>query len=182
LCSSARRRGSPDFKGDETDRIGTWRPSDEPHALGLASALGKASALRAGRSAIVGAGANRASIAADLVRAGLDLTFIEQSPAHAKAMRTNGVWFVMPYETLVTPVRAVHRGGSGGLDEGPPRGRRRHTTAFVVQKQRCLGRHALVNEALIAIAIRIESGVLAALPSNADLRRSAFGAWGGLCK
>ena len=46
-----------------------------------------------------------------------------------------------------------------------------------------LGRRAPVNEALIAIAARIESGVLsAALPSNADLERSALGAWGGLCK
>jgi hypothetical protein len=39
-----------------------------------------------------------------------------------------------------------------------------------------------VNETLIAIAAKIESGVLAALPSDADLRRSALGACGGLCK
>ena len=41
---------------------------------------------------------------------------------------------------------------------------------------------APVNEALIAIAARIEGGVLAALPSDADLQSSALGAWGGLCK
>jgi hypothetical protein len=54
------------------------------------------------------------------LRAGLDVTFIEQWPAGAEAMRTNGVWAV--------------------------------------------------------IAAGIESGVLAALPTNADLLRSARGA------
>ena len=58
--------------------------------------------------AVVGAGANGAGIGADLARAGLDVTFIEQWPAHVEAMRTNGVRVVMPDETLVTPVRVVH--------------------------------------------------------------------------
>jgi hypothetical protein len=95
----------------------------------------------------------------DLGRAGLDVTFIEQWPAHAEAVWTNGAWVVMPDETLVTPVRAVDSGGSVGLDEGPlPR--RRISTTIVVREQRRLGRCAPVNEALIAIAVRIESGVL----------------------
>ena len=45
-----------------------------------------------------------------------------------------------------------------------------------MREQRRLGRRAPVNEALIAIAAGIESGVLSALPSNADLQRSALGA------
>ena len=64
--------------------------------------------------AVVGGRRERSRHRPDLVRAGLDVTFIEQWPAHAEAMRTNGVWVVMPDETLVTPVRAVHSGGSGG--------------------------------------------------------------------
>ena len=60
------------------------------------------------RIAIVGAGANGAGIGADLTRAGLDVTIIEQWPAHVDAMRKNGIRVVMPDETLVTPVRVFH--------------------------------------------------------------------------
>ena len=60
------------------------------------------------RIAVVGAGANGASIGADLTRAGLDVTFIEQWPAHVEAMRKNGIRVEMPDETLVTPVRVFH--------------------------------------------------------------------------
>ena len=60
------------------------------------------------RIAVVGAGANGAGIGADLTRAGLDVTFIEQWPAHVEAMRKNGVRVVMPDETLVAPVRIFH--------------------------------------------------------------------------
>jgi hypothetical protein len=45
-----------------------------------------------------------------------------------------------------------------------------------IEHIRRLGRLPPVNEALAAIAARIESGVLAALPTNADLLRSARGA------
>ena len=64
--------------------------------------------MTSGRIAIVGAGANGASIGADLTRAELDVTFIEQWPAHVEAMRKNGVRVAMPDETLVTPVRVFH--------------------------------------------------------------------------
>lgn len=60
------------------------------------------------RIAIVGAGANGAPIGADLLRAGLDVIFIEQWPAHVEAMRANGIRVEMPDETLVTPVRVFH--------------------------------------------------------------------------
>lgn len=60
------------------------------------------------RIAVVGTGANGASLGADLVRAGLDVTFIEQWPAHVEAMRANGLTVHLPEATEVTPVRAFH--------------------------------------------------------------------------
>lgn len=59
------------------------------------------------RIAVLGAGANGASIGADLVRAGLDVTLIEQWPEHVRAMRANDLRIEMPEETLQVPVR-VH--------------------------------------------------------------------------
>jgi 2-dehydropantoate 2-reductase len=56
---------------------------------------------------VLGAGANGASIGADLVRAGLDVTLIEQWPEHVRAMRANQLRIEMPEETLSVPVR-VH--------------------------------------------------------------------------
>lgn len=64
--------------------------------------------LSALKIAVVGTGANGASIGADLVRAGLDVTFIEQWPAHVEAMRARGVTVHLPHETQVTPVRVHH--------------------------------------------------------------------------
>lgn len=58
--------------------------------------------------AVVGTGANGAGIGADLVQAGLDVTFVEQWPAHVEAMRADGIRVEMPDETTVTPVRAIH--------------------------------------------------------------------------
>ncbi|MGA1835384.1 2-dehydropantoate 2-reductase N-terminal domain-containing protein [Herbiconiux sp. 11R-BC] len=58
--------------------------------------------------AMVGTGANGASIGADLIRAGLDVTFIEQWPAHVDAMRTHGLTVHLPDRTEVTPVDAFH--------------------------------------------------------------------------
>ena len=40
--------------------------------------------------AVLGTGANGASIAADFVKAGLDVTLIEQWPDHVEAMNKNG--------------------------------------------------------------------------------------------
>ena len=58
--------------------------------------------------AIVGAGANGASIGADLTAAGLDVTLIEQWPAHVEAMREHGAIIRMPEGTLEQPVRVLH--------------------------------------------------------------------------
>ena len=59
------------------------------------------------RIAFLGTGAQGAGIGADLVNAGLDVTFIEQWPAHVDAMRANGIEVRMPEQTVVTPLAAV---------------------------------------------------------------------------
>ena len=59
--------------------------------------------------AVVGTGANGASMGADMVRAGLDVTFIEQWPAHVEAMREKGLTVQFPDGTTeVTPVNVFH--------------------------------------------------------------------------
>jgi len=61
------------------------------------------------RIAVVGTGANGGAIAADLTRAGLDVTLIEQWPDHVEAMRANGLRVTTPAgESVVTPVHAVN--------------------------------------------------------------------------
>ena len=58
--------------------------------------------------AVLGTGAQGAGIGADLVNAGLDVTFIEQWPDHVEAIRRHGIEVRMPEGTLVTPVTAFH--------------------------------------------------------------------------
>lgn len=58
------------------------------------------------RIAIVGTGANGAAFGADMINAGLDVTFIEQWPAHVAAMREKGLRVEMPEETVTTRVNA----------------------------------------------------------------------------
>lgn len=58
--------------------------------------------------AVLGAGANGASIGVDLTRAGLDVVLIDQWPEHVAAMRRNGARIEMPEETIVQPVRAYN--------------------------------------------------------------------------
>lgn len=58
--------------------------------------------------AVVGTGANGASIGADLTLAGEDVVFIEQWPAHVEAMRKSGVTIEMPGQTLRADVRTLH--------------------------------------------------------------------------
>ncbi|MDE0059191.1 MAG: hypothetical protein OXI22_00950 [Defluviicoccus sp.] len=60
------------------------------------------------RIAIVGTGATSAGFGADMLRAGLDVTFIEQWPAHVEAMRADGLRVEMPGETVTVPVAAFH--------------------------------------------------------------------------
>lgn len=58
--------------------------------------------------AILGAGAQGAGIGTSMLRAGWDVTFIEQWPAHVEAMNARGIQVRLPTETLTTPVRALH--------------------------------------------------------------------------
>lgn len=58
--------------------------------------------------AIVGSGANGASIGADLIAAGHDVTLVEQWPAHVEAMRTDGLTIRMHDRTLVTHPKTLH--------------------------------------------------------------------------
>lgn len=60
------------------------------------------------RIAVLGSGAQGAGIGADLVRAGLDVTYIDQWPAHVEAMKARGIEVRFPDEITVTPVRALH--------------------------------------------------------------------------
>jgi 2-dehydropantoate 2-reductase len=60
------------------------------------------------RIAILGSGAQGSGVGADMIRAGLDVTFIEQWPDHVEAMRRHGIEVRMPEEATVTPVRAIH--------------------------------------------------------------------------
>jgi 2-dehydropantoate 2-reductase len=60
------------------------------------------------RVAVVGTGANGAAVGADLTRAGLDVTYIEQWPAHVEAIRARGIRIDMPEASVTTPIRAFH--------------------------------------------------------------------------
>ncbi len=61
------------------------------------------------RIAIVGTGANGAAIGADMTRAGLDVTFVEQWPAHVEAMRADGLLVRAPDGGEErTAVNAIH--------------------------------------------------------------------------
>lgn len=58
--------------------------------------------------AVLGAGANGASIGADLTAAGLDVTLIEQWPEHVETMRSDGVTIKMPDGVQQVPVHVLH--------------------------------------------------------------------------
>ena len=58
--------------------------------------------------AVLGTGANGAAIGADLTRAGLDVTLIDQWPENVAALRAHGARIEMPDEVLTVPVRAFN--------------------------------------------------------------------------
>jgi hypothetical protein len=60
------------------------------------------------RVAILGAGANGAGVGAELAAAGVDVTLIEQWPAHVEKMRADGLRIEMPDRVLEQPVTALH--------------------------------------------------------------------------
>ncbi len=58
--------------------------------------------------AVLGSGANGASIGADLTKAGHDVVLIDQWPEHVEVMRSRGIRIEMPDEVLVQPVSAFN--------------------------------------------------------------------------
>jgi 2-dehydropantoate 2-reductase len=60
------------------------------------------------RIAVLGAGANGASIGADLTAAGLDVVLIEQWPAHVEKMRADGLRILSPEGELHVRPRTMH--------------------------------------------------------------------------
>jgi 2-dehydropantoate 2-reductase len=60
------------------------------------------------RIAVLGAGANGASVGADLIRAGHDVTLIEQWPAHVERMRSDGLTIETPDETIRVEPHVIH--------------------------------------------------------------------------
>lgn len=58
--------------------------------------------------AVLGAGAIGSSVAADLTKAGLDVSVIDQWPAHVEAMKAHGLRVTVPDEEIRTPVKAYH--------------------------------------------------------------------------
>jgi 2-dehydropantoate 2-reductase len=64
--------------------------------------------MAAKKIAVLGTGANGASVAADIAEADHDVVLIDQWPAHVEAMRRQGLRIEMPDTTLQLPVRAFH--------------------------------------------------------------------------
>jgi 2-dehydropantoate 2-reductase len=60
------------------------------------------------RVAVLGSGANGSSIGADLHAAGVDVTLIEQWPAHVEAIRERGVTIRMPDRELLAAPPVMH--------------------------------------------------------------------------
>ena len=58
--------------------------------------------------AVLGAGAIGSSVAADLTKAGYDITVIDQWPAQVEAMKATGLRIQMTDEDLQIAVRACH--------------------------------------------------------------------------
>ena len=58
--------------------------------------------------AVLGTGAIGAAIGSDMIRAGHDVTFVEQWPDHVAAMRRGGIRVDTPERSTTTPVHAVH--------------------------------------------------------------------------
>jgi len=69
------------------------------------------------RIAVLGAGANGASIGADLIAAGHDVTLVEQWPAHVESMRADGLRIRMVDRELHVHPRVIHVCEVAGLRE-----------------------------------------------------------------
>lgn len=64
--------------------------------------------MKSRRIAILGSGANGASIGADLTRAGEDVVLIDQWPENVEKTRSTGLTINFPTETLCVPIKTLH--------------------------------------------------------------------------
>ena len=69
------------------------------------------------RIAILGAGANGASIGADLTRAGHDVVLIDQWPEHVAAIRQRGEQLAAVGDTRLKPLGDRHQCAAGAFGE-----------------------------------------------------------------
>lgn len=60
------------------------------------------------RVAVLGSGANGSSIGADLLQAGVDVTLVEQWPAHVEAMRADGLTIIQSDVTRTVRPEVLH--------------------------------------------------------------------------
>ena len=67
--------------------------------------------------AVLASGANGSCIAADLIQAGLDVTMIDQWPAHVEAIRAKGLMIRTKVGEFTVQARAVHLGELCALGE-----------------------------------------------------------------
>ncbi|GAA1059337.1 ketopantoate reductase family protein [Agromyces bracchium] len=74
----------------------------------MSGATADAPSLTGHRIAVLGAGANGSGIGADLARAGLDVTFVDQWPANVETIRQRGVRVESPTGAEVTEVPVLH--------------------------------------------------------------------------
>ena len=58
--------------------------------------------------AVIGAGAIGSSVSADLTKAGLDVTVVDQWPAQVEKLKKDGIIIRMPDIEVRTPIRALH--------------------------------------------------------------------------
>ena len=61
--------------------------------------------------AVIGAGAIGSSVSADLTKAGLDVTVVDQWPAQVEKLKKDGIIIRMPDIEVRTPIRALHQIG-----------------------------------------------------------------------
>lgn len=107
------------------------------------------------RIAVVGAGANGASIGADLTVAGHDVDLIEQWPEHVAAMRADGIRIEMPDETITVPVRAFNLCDVATLT-------RRYEVVLIVMKAYDTGWAARLIEPLVrpdGLVVGVQNGM-----------------------
>ena len=58
--------------------------------------------------AVLGCGAIGSSVSADLTKAGMDVTVIDQWPAQVEKLKADGLEITLPDSMVKTPIRALH--------------------------------------------------------------------------